>query len=838
MMIQIAAMAALVLLLFAPLPQQAAVRTVCMAGCDYTSILSALNQAKDDPSIDVIEVKAGETFNEYVLLPPRIASEHWITIRSTRWRELPPAGYRVNPSEHAALMPTIMWSGGPHPVRAVQPRATVTANETADTLRIASGDNPPVNGQLLRCTSSGTLPVPLVSQGSYFVVNRSGTDFQLAAAANGAPIDLASEGSGTIQCSGITPAAYYRFEGIQVRLSTTFGNPHALIWLGYDEHLPEALPHHLEFRHMIVRGEPSYFKGPVHGILATARHLTIEDSWIGDCKMEGIESHAIALLDSPGPTLIKNNYLAAASIGILTGGGAPSAWGQPASDVQIVGNHIHKPGEFLYNEGNGPPAGACLPGRFYRDRTASPNTCAGGACWVCQADGAWTMDTETTYRNYNLNTKGGVEFKGCLRCQVEGNVIENTFDGHDAGNTTCFAFVQGQTYQPQKQILFKNNWCKNTWSGVAAAHVLSGALMTDPDDQLQFVNNLMTGLGNHPAYSIHPAPAAFVTGAKLYDGRRNLVFDHNTVRATGAVNFAFGLVGVVEERQMDGFRLTNNMFPRGTYGIFMDGTDGTCGVQGMARYMRLSGPPYPIHNNVLYGMPTDPILPSCTSNLATAAGMDFAGDNDHRLTAGSPFSASCTSGCRFAATDGKDMGADVEELEAAISGAVAGTPPVDELFGLAVDAGSTKAVFRYKPPDAASCRVQLYTNAARTALAADTDTEEAQADGRAGNISGPERREFVLGTRAALSPETSYYYRLSCGSRKTVGSFRTQASQAAPRRYAYDWPTARTAEYSTQPDMSGAVTLPAATRHEFEVPGGQLLYVRFSGGPITVLVAP
>lgn len=77
-----------------------------------------------------------------------------------------------------------------------------------------------------------------------------------------------------------------------------------------------------------------------------------------------------------------------------------------------------------------------------------------------------------------------------------------------------------------------------------------------------------------------------------------------------------------------------------------------------------------------------------------------------------------------------------------------------------------------------SCAAHLYTNLARTTEVA--DTVSSSACNRAGNTVIGSQVTFVFGHNTALTPNSTYYYSITDGSRVMVGSFRTSGSGVAP----------------------------------------------------------
>jgi hypothetical protein len=154
--------------------------------------------------------------------------------------------------------------------------------------------------------------------------------------------------------------------------------------------------------------------------------------------------------------------------------------------------------------------------------------------------------------------------------------------------------------------------------------------------------------------------------------------------------------------------------------------------------------------------------------------------------------------------------------------------------GLSARAGSTRAVISYDAPTAAACTVGVSTTPA-VIFAYHADTSTPAADNRAGSVSVGRSRQFVAGTVAALTPSTQYHARIKCGSEWShYLSFRTRP--AGDGGAVFSFPTARTGEISTSPDMSTPTAIPSAVSHTVAVPSGQIRYYRSAGGSIQVVL--
>ena len=852
--------------------------TVCKSGCSYSSLQAALDAAAPG---DIVEVTAGETFDENIFLPHKEGTDY-ITVRSSRWQELPPREFRVNPSDHAYLMPQVRSANTDPVLRAGRDAKYVVPdgiNVDADTFNLhetsfANGSPVTVDG--------ASVPEPLVRGTTYYVRDVSGATFRLAATPAGPAIDITSVGSANnssyyarTHFALVNNAHHYRFVGIDF-CTKPGANNNMLILIGWNEMTLPAVPQHIEFDRVLIRGLQNE-SGPRFCLALNGAYLSITDSWIGHCKAFADESKAVYMGNTPGPVLIQNNHLSAASISILTAGQGSAIPEQVISNVAIRGNHIVKHGYMHYKAGAGAPSGACYYGQgsgaFYRDTSVTPNTCANGACYVCKADGTWEQRTDATYRNTHYLTKGGIEFKDGENVLIENNVVEAVFAGPDTGNTPCIAFVQlgqGGSYHYIGNATAQNNLCKDTWGGLHSTSD-NDASLTTSNHNVHFLNNLVTGMGRFPEMSYWPNPGDVPSRPISFtNGQPGLVYDHNTFRPS-SYQGSHGILligGKAEFGSMVPSYLTNNIVQGGTYGTYMDG-DYSCADTGFGKWFGTASSPKYVANLVMYDAANGSYFRTCNpvSNwvLPTRAQVGFVSDTNHRLSPSSPFSASCQSNCQFAGTDGKDMGPDIDKLEDLLSGVVLGVPNWSQQAVLRAEPGATAAIIQYTAPGPQACSLRLYTSPGRTpgSQHADTLVEGGDLDSRPGNVFEGLDRQFVLGRNTALTPETQYYYILRCNERTMPGEFKTKAAGTEPQyvEIALQDAAADNAviEYDSNPDLQNAVTAdpvsfaPAQTgvrqvKLRFSIPPGQIRYARWKKrdgsnntikqGPVRAYAAP
>jgi hypothetical protein len=134
-------------------------------------------------------------------------------------------------------------------------------------------------------------------------------------------------------------ASYYRFVGVE--FGPTVEGQNNIIQIGTtEEKRIEELPHHIEFDRVYIRGDKTF--GQRRGIAANGRFIKIKNSHISDIKRKGDESAAIGAWATDGPIEITNNYLEAAAMSILFGGGGSTLRLVP-TDCIVRDNWMNKP---------------------------------------------------------------------------------------------------------------------------------------------------------------------------------------------------------------------------------------------------------------------------------------------------------------------------------------------------------------------------------------------------------------------------------------------------------------------------------------------------------------
>ena len=244
------------------------------------------------------------------------------------------------------------------------------------------------------------------------------------------------------------------------------------------------------------------------------------------------------------------------------------------------------------------------------------------------------------------DVKSHFELKTAKRVTVEGNIMENNWEEGNYG--TINLFVEGGDSGSQatlQDIKIRNNFVRN----ILNKAVLIQGLSAQPSVQghhIEISNNLFDDIGDR-----------WMSIRDIDD----LVIDHNTVfpSSNRLVEIHAPLV---TGRKMTGFKFTNNIVNHGIYGFFGD-VNGSYVSGDPPILTHFTSPD--IRNNVIvateqqranYITQVQEPPNFWRTSVADVHFVDYAGHN-YRLADNSPF--------KGIATDNKDIGADIDAIEAA-----------------------------------------------------------------------------------------------------------------------------------------------------------------------------
>ncbi|HEX9244928.1 MAG TPA: right-handed parallel beta-helix repeat-containing protein [bacterium] len=376
-----------------------------------------------------------------------------------------------------------------------------------------------------------------------------------------------------------------------------------LIRLGADETAVTALPHDIIFDRCYIHGDPA--AGGRFGIAMNAASSAVIDSHVSGFADAKTDATGIWVTNGAGPFKIANNYLEATGEGLMFGGQDPEIRNLVPADIEIRGNHFAKPLSW---------------------RVGDP-----------------------VYAGLHWLIKNLFELKNARRVLIDGNIFE---DNWKQGDQDGFAIVftprnqsGGSSWSTVEDVTFTHNIVRHSTAGV----YILGWDYTYPSRQTQRVliqNNLFTDIG---AFANNGGSVGRLF--MLADGPANVVIDHNTAFQDECPVY----VQVHNPRLTvsTGFVYTNNL-AFNNQGVRGDKTEGV--MDALSTYF----PGAVFAGNVLVGggpssYPPNNFFPSA---LAGVAFTNYAG-GDYRLAPSSAY--------RNGGMDGRDIGADLGAISAAIS---------------------------------------------------------------------------------------------------------------------------------------------------------------------------
>jgi hypothetical protein len=237
------------------------------------------------------------------------------------------------------------------------------------------------------------------------------------------------------------------------------------------------------------------------------------------------------------------------------------------------------------------------------------------------------------WRTEGWTVRSLLEFRNAQRVIVDANVIENNWQSAASGFAVVFTVRSGgqAPWSVVQQVLFSNNIVRHVSGGIEILGY--DTTPTQETNNIVVRNNLFEDV----SATAYGGPGGFL----LVNGGRNIVVDHNTAIVDG--NWAVGADRLVSQN----FVFTNNIIPDNASAIV--GRGSTAGMASISQYF----PGSTIAGNVIAG-PNGHAYPE--GNFFPLSLAEVL--NGYRLPSNSPY--------RQAATDGKDVGVDVDALNAAV----------------------------------------------------------------------------------------------------------------------------------------------------------------------------
>jgi len=337
------------------------------------------------------------------------------------------------------------------------------------------------------------------------------------------------------------------------------------------------------------------------GVALNGARLAVIDSYLSDFHARSEDSQAIMSWNGPGPLKVANDYLEAAGENVMIGGWDPATSELIPSDIEIRGNEFRKPLSWRHGD--------------------------------------------STYGGIPWRVKNLLEFKDAQRVLVDGNIFEQNWVGADQDGFAIVFTPRNQNntapWSAVSDVTFTHNIIRRSTGGA----YLLGWDNLHSSRQLQRIliqHNLFTDIG---AFSSGLSDAG--VWLLVSDGPRDAVIDHNT--AIPAASPIYASTQVASRWPATGFVFTNNL------------TLNNQGVSGAGSPRLTLATYFPgslFVRNVLAGgnasdYPPDNYFPA---TIDLVGFVNLAGD-DYRLSTRSPY--------KRAASDGTDLGADMDAIAGA-----------------------------------------------------------------------------------------------------------------------------------------------------------------------------
>jgi hypothetical protein len=345
-------------------------------------------------------------------------------------------------------------------------------------------------------------------------------------------------------------------------------------------------------------------------------HLIIDRCYVHGDVTYG-QKRGIAL--NSASTTITNSYIAEIKA-IGQDSQAIGGWNGPGP-YTITNNYLEAAGENIMFGGSDP----AIPDLVPSDITVRRNY----------------LTKQPAWRTQNWLVKNIFELKNAQRVVVDGNVMEYNWVNGQVGYALVLTVRNqdgGCPWCVVQQVDFTNNIVRHVGSGIN--------ILGEDDRNPSQVTNLLTIRNN--LFDDVSAATYGGRGCFIQIGQKaaRVTVDHNTVILDGTTAlFAYGAA-------MPGFVFTNNIVADNSWAILGDSASpGNGTISNYFPNSRFAGGIFAGSNANTY--PLGNFYPSAMSGVGF---VDLAGGN-FRLTAASPF--------HNAATDGTDVGCDIDALNAA-----------------------------------------------------------------------------------------------------------------------------------------------------------------------------
>ncbi len=446
-----------------------------------------------------------------------------------------------------------------------------------------------------------------------------------------AKVQISKAGNGPIQFAN--GANFYRFIGLEVTRPSGTPGP-AVLFMG------QGTADHLIFDRMWMHGQS---QDETHNAITmdSMTNVAVVDSYLNDFHCISrtgtcTDAHAISggVSDTQdGPYKIQNNFLEASGESILFGGGGAST---TPTDITITGNHFFKPWQWM--KGNSPFVGGADGSPFIVKNHLELKNAVRVLIEANLMENSWGGFSQTGY-GILLTPKNQHEPSGanvCPQCQVTDVTIRYVHISHGGGGIQMATVLSGHDN---------------------GAPALAGTRWSIHDVVIDDLNKKYVGGGtvfelmnDWPKNPLNTVTINHVTA--FPDSDSHVMITGNTASGSNMYALVF----------------TNNLVITGAHPVWNTGGTNSCAYKDVpVSTIKNCFATNTFGNNGLIASP--PVYPPSawpSNNLfpATVDNVGFVNFNNgnggnYELQSGSPYKGK--------GTDGKDLGADIAGLNAALA---------------------------------------------------------------------------------------------------------------------------------------------------------------------------
>ena len=603
---------------------EAATRTVCSSGCQYSNVQNAIDDAVPG---DVILLRAGQTFTGNLTLRAKSStSTSFITIRSDApASSLPADGVRLVPEgkpganvSRSALarivgyggswksVPVIKTDPGAHHYRLQFLHVDGVANLGYGTL-VALGENQTSNSAAARS----------IVLDRVYLSGHPTKGMKRGIAVNGNDLDIRNSYVAGFMSTADSQAVVGWNGAGPIRIVNNFleASGENIMFGGSDPRITNLIPSDIEIRANHLYKNPAW-RNP---ILKTPSRPSVSARSGGSLSSGTHYFKVVAVMVTDGVSVVSGPS-AEAAVTVSSSGAVSLSWpGVTGADYYRVYRGTSSNGQNVYVQTSTAATSMVYTGSGQKSGTP--------------------RSTGTRWTAKNL-----LELKNAQRVTVDGNLMENNWSGFQFGYAILLTPKNQEHSAPWttvRDVTITNNIVRHVAAGIS----ISGRDYISETQQarnIRIANNLFYDMST----SWGPSMGGFLL---IASGPANIVVDHNTLLHDGKILD-------IDTTPVPGFVYTNNLSKHNRYGV--KGESRGVGTATLAAVF----PGYVFRGNVLAGgsaslYPSGNFFPTVSELMASFLN---ASAGDYALTGTSAFNN--------AGTDGKDIGADITRVDAAQGG--------------------------------------------------------------------------------------------------------------------------------------------------------------------------